>query len=106
MKTVSVALAASLALGAGFSARAQDATALLRRATSTMGADDLKTLRYSGAGTGASYGQAFKPDTRWPKLNVDRKSTRLNSSHLGISYAVFCLKKKKKNTTKQQHNTK
>src|SRR5258705_12566459 len=28
---------------------------------------------------------------------TDRKSTRLNSSHLGISYAVFCLKKKKKN---------
>src|SRR5256885_9433839 len=27
---------------------------------------------------------------------VDRKSTRLNSSHLVISYAVFCLKKKKK----------
>src|SRR5258705_8137980 len=27
----------------------------------------------------------------------DRKSTRLNSSHLGISYAVFCLKKKNKN---------
>src|SRR5262245_64061651 len=30
----------------------------------------------------------------------DRKSTRLNSSHLGISYAVFCLKKKKKKDTK------
>src|SRR5437899_9557495 len=29
------------------------------------------------------------------KRNEDRKSTRLNSSHLGISYAVFCLKKKK-----------
>src|SRR5437899_12074997 len=28
--------------------------------------------------------------------SIDRKSTRLNSSHLGISYAVFCLKKKKK----------
>src|SRR5256885_13124880 len=28
---------------------------------------------------------------------LDRKSTRLNSSHLVISYAVFCLKKKKKN---------
>src|SRR5256885_12855002 len=28
--------------------------------------------------------------------NADRKSTRLNSSHLVISYAVFCLKKKKK----------
>src|SRR5262245_62877905 len=30
-------------------------------------------------------------------VHGDRKSTRLNSSHLGISYAVFCLKKKKKN---------
>src|SRR5262245_65206810 len=30
------------------------------------------------------------------RLPGDRKSTRLNSSHLGISYAVFCLKKKKK----------
>src|SRR5947209_16788108 len=30
---------------------------------------------------------------------VDRKSTRLNSSHANISYAVFCLKKKKKNVT-------
>src|SRR5690554_7269849 len=29
----------------------------------------------------------------------DRKSTRLNSSHVRISYAVFCLKKKKKNKT-------
>src|SRR5437899_8027892 len=33
----------------------------------------------------------------------DRKSTRLNSSHLGISYAVFCLKKKKKKVTKNTH---
>src|SRR5437899_6714634 len=31
-----------------------------------------------------------------PFSKLDRKSTRLNSSHLGISYAVFCLKKKKK----------
>src|SRR5437899_5594516 len=29
------------------------------------------------------------------QIILDRKSTRLNSSHLGISYAVFCLKKKK-----------
>src|SRR5205814_8810166 len=32
--------------------------------------------------------------------SADRKSTRLNSSHLGISYAVFCLKKKKNNINK------
>src|SRR5688572_31728740 len=34
---------------------------------------------------------------------LDRKSTRLNSSHSQISYAVFCLKKKKNN--KHKHNT-
>src|SRR5437899_4283220 len=34
-------------------------------------------------------------DSSLPMLGIlDRKSTRLNSSHLGISYAVFCLKKK------------
>src|SRR5690348_17415748 len=31
----------------------------------------------------------------WVALSLDRKSTRLNSSHPSISYAVFCLKKKK-----------
>src|SRR5690349_3530087 len=34
---------------------------------------------------------------RRPRRMKDRKSTRLNSSHVEISYAVFCLKKKKKN---------
>src|SRR6266850_5670211 len=37
------------------------------------------------------------PDRRGVAVNSDRKSTRLNSSHLVISYAVFCLKKKTKN---------
>src|SRR5690349_22034929 len=37
-----------------------------------------------------------------PRLKLDRKSTRLNSSHVEISYAVFCLKKKKKETRGQQ----
>src|SRR2546426_9294097 len=48
---------------------------------------------------------AWRRSVRW-NLNgggkrsgcADRKSTRLNSSHLVISYAVFCLKKKKKST--------
>src|SRR3712207_8324876 len=35
------------------------------------------------------------------RRNADRKSTRLNSSHANISYAVFCLKKKKKLPTSQ-----
>src|SRR5262245_64886700 len=38
----------------------------------------------------------FRPDGA-QRRSSDRKSTRLNSSHLGISYAVFCLKKKKQN---------
>src|SRR5260221_9185793 len=37
------------------------------------------------------------------KRERDRKSTRLNSSHTVISYAVFCLKKKKKNKTQKNH---
>src|SRR5256885_9516523 len=36
------------------------------------------------------------PQMRIGRPGADRKSTRLNSSHLVISYAVFCLKKKKK----------
>src|SRR5256885_7607564 len=40
---------------------------------------------------------------RGPWLCRDRKSTRLNSSHLVISYAVFCLKKKKTRTKTQWH---
>src|SRR5699024_11643508 len=44
--------------------------------------------------------QIYQPLTLVNELarNLDRKSTRLNSSHVSISYAVFCLKKKK-NTT-------
>src|SRR5436305_9305042 len=44
-------------------------------------------------------------ERRAPRTS-DRKSTRLNSSHVRISYAVFCLKKKKKNFTRfnQPHN--
>src|SRR5438034_5923349 len=43
--------------------------------------------------------------TGWPqKATLDRKSTRLNSSHTVISYAVFCLKKKKKKLNVQNHD--
>src|SRR5258707_10793740 len=43
-------------------------------------------------------------DLRHPQnSNQDRKSTRLNSSHANISYAVFCLKKKKKNKRSLLH---
>src|SRR5699024_11992721 len=41
-------------------------------------------------------------DRHWKTIKTDRKSTRLNSSHVSISYAVFCLKKKK--LTQQNHS--
>src|SRR5262245_65362772 len=45
--------------------------------------------------TGAPEVRASEPNAHGYRSYSDRKSTRLNSSHLGISYAVFCLKKKK-----------
>src|SRR5438034_870613 len=50
------------------------------------------------------HGRRFGLDGRFqfmPEFEGDRKSTRLNSSHTVISYAVFCLKKKKKTITSQ-----
>src|SRR5256885_11157496 len=52
-----------------------------------------------GGGNGHATGHEHAGGDRHPVLAqqvADRKSTRLNSSHLVISYAVFCLKKKKK----------
>src|SRR3712207_8686139 len=46
-------------------------------------------------GRGASDDQPPSLVSPGPDRNRDRKSTRLNSSHANISYAVFCLKKKK-----------
>src|SRR5690606_39773824 len=46
------------------------------------------------AGSGA--GELLKGSLAYSAFYGDRKSTRLNSSHVKISYAVFCLKKKKK----------
>src|SRR5438477_4210174 len=49
-------------------------------------------------------GREFSEDDKQTLRAVeDRKSTRLNSSHMSISYAVFCLKKKKRNPTQTSH---
>src|SRR5260221_5611690 len=47
----------------------------------------------------------FHSSLRAKKSEKDRKSTRLNSSHTVISYAVFCLKKKKQKRRKQNDRT-
>src|SRR5258708_15640467 len=43
-----------------------------------------------------AFGRRIHVEMKEDGTNIDRKSTRLNSSHQIISYAVFCLKKKKK----------
>src|SRR5438067_12327088 len=50
-------------------------------------------------------GGSTPPSTAPRKVSywTDRKSTRLNSSHVSISYAVFCLKKKKRKSEAVQH---
>src|SRR5690606_41953439 len=56
---------------------------------STFGGGKVVSRRVNRSGTTA---QHLNPESRRP--SGDRKSTRLNSSHVKISYAVFCLKKK------------
>src|SRR2546426_8142654 len=57
-------------------------------------------FRSSLAGGSSISASLASSTTTFPRFDArDRKSTRLNSSHLVISYAVFCLKKKKKQHT-------
>src|SRR5438067_8025411 len=57
-------------------------------------------FRPAPAASGATARHRWCPTSTTParSSSADRKSTRLNSSHVSISYAVFCLKKKKKTT--------
>src|SRR5690625_6844259 len=56
----------------------------------------------TGRGVREPAGELARAVPGVPEPGRDRKSTRLNSSHVAITYAVFCLKKKKK-TIKKQH---
>src|SRR5690554_7360428 len=66
---------------------ADTATRLLKIGTVNADMDDLDPTCISNAAS-------------FTDISTDRKSTRLNSSHVRISYAVFCLKKKKKKNKK------
>src|SRR3989454_7867354 len=71
----------------------------------------LEKLERAELGGAHRVGQARAPahhhdrDVGGHALQLDRKSTRLNSSHLVISYAVFCLKKKKKEKQDKSRGT-
>src|SRR5258707_7690827 len=70
-------------------------SASLRERTATTGAAPDRSRNCPGPKS------ARPPKCQRPSL--DRKSTRLNSSHANISYAVFCLKKKKKKENYHEH---
>src|SRR3712207_8066022 len=56
--------------------------------------DPIRDRSLEGVPDGGEPRRHHRPGGQGPR--IDRKSTRLNSSHANISYAVFCLKKKKK----------
>src|SRR3712207_8486497 len=77
------------------SATSSSALAVQYTVVSGPGIINGNTLSFTGEGLVTI--QADQPGNE--NYNADRKSTRLNSSHANISYAVFCLKKKKKKTS-------
>src|SRR3989454_2428815 len=87
----------------GVSKTMEQLRALIARVAPT----EVRVLITGESGTGkelvasAIHRQSARAAKPFVCVNSDRKSTRLNSSHLVISYAVFCLKKKKK----KQHQT-
>src|SRR5690242_21218005 len=66
-------------------------TTLFRSIEQELRRRDVYTSRKRVAASMRRQGLRARPRRRWRR---DRKSTRLNSSHMSISYAVFCLKKK------------
>src|SRR5438445_1621110 len=66
-----------------------------RSSTGAIGLMQLQPATAKGIALHTGGSKFVLSDLRNPEINVrDRKSTRLNSSHANISYAVFCLKKK------------
>src|SRR3712207_7021508 len=76
-----------------FRSRSDKPAGVARYRMSELAADVLDLIRHTGHGRRRAtvVGHDWGGVIAW---HVDRKSTRLNSSHANISYAVFCLKKK------------
>src|SRR5256885_12239194 len=64
-----------------------------------------RALEVAGSERGRHFVERRRGVLRRASTLEDRKSTRLNSSHLVISYAVFCLKKKKSRTDEHKSNS-
>src|SRR2546427_4585189 len=101
-RRVAAGLAASLALGALSAHAAPTPFPTDFRSSQVVNADATINVRVGGHGPAVvlihgfgDTGDMWSPMAAVLAKDQDRKSTRLNSSHSQISYAVFCLKKKK-----------
>src|SRR2546427_6079893 len=95
---ISAAAANSNTTTSAYPASAVHATRLKRRVSTWLSRRSLIGLRFEPVAHAAHRPDGCGPAAKAQFLAeiIDRKSTRLNSSHSQISYAVFCLKKKKK----------
>src|SRR5437870_8272314 len=82
-----------------------DALPISARARRGRRRDVQRTARPRGAACGGERLAFYVPGETVRCVRGDRKSTRLNSSHVAISYAVFCLKKKTGITTQTNFST-
>src|SRR5207247_9032936 len=57
---------------AGDSLRAQDARGVLQAAVKAMGADNVRTIQYSGTGWNGAVGESFSPQDDWPRFEGSR----------------------------------
>lgn len=76
-----VLLAGLVLAAAGFipaAALSLEADGVLRRASGAMGERDLKSIRYAAEGVGYTFGQAYKPGTPWPKIDVHSQIRTIN----------------------------
>src|SRR6266498_5654190 len=78
----------------------------LREGSASRSARDFSRIALMTSARGRGPGGRREKDAARIRAPRDRKSTRLNSSHVRISYAVFCLKKKKKKANEYFYNTK
>jgi glyoxylase-like metal-dependent hydrolase (beta-lactamase superfamily II) len=72
------ALFAAAALIVGCATPDVDAPAAIARAEQAMGSAQLKSIRYGADGTGYTFGQAYTPDTPWPKITVHTLTRSIN----------------------------
>jgi hypothetical protein len=77
---LSVVLGTSVA----WTAAAQDAKTILNNAAKAMGVDDVASVQYSGGGVMYAFGQAFSPNSPWPKFNL-KSFTRVDDYNAGAS---------------------